>query len=111
MKNFLTHLFLLPALGLTFTSCGQNAAEKPVTPQKPLLTQGATPANLSLKAACALAVTHHPSLATYSMDRRAADARLILETAAKHEVPVEMLWKPGSLTSGAGRESGPATKP
>jgi len=45
------------------------------------------------------------------IERRAADAKLILETAAKHEVPVEMLWKPGSLTSGAGRESGPAAKP
>jgi len=28
------------------------------------------------------------------IERRAADARLILETAAKHGVPVEMLWKP-----------------
>ncbi len=45
------------------------------------------------------------------IERRAADARLILETASKHEVPVEMLWKPGSLTSGAGRESRPPAKP
>jgi hypothetical protein len=28
------------------------------------------------------------------IERRAADARLILDTAAKHGVPVEMLWKP-----------------
>ena len=28
------------------------------------------------------------------IERRASDARLILETAAKHCVPVEMLWKP-----------------
>lgn len=77
MKTFWTPLFLLPALGLVLTGCGQNAAEKPVTSQKPLLTQGATPANLSLKAACALAVTHHPTLATYPMDRRAADARIL----------------------------------
>lgn len=77
MNILSTHLFLLPALGLIFTSCGQNAAEKPVPPKKPLLTRGSTPANLSLKAACALAVTHHPSLTTYSMDRRAADARIL----------------------------------
>ncbi|MCH7228569.1 phage portal protein [Haloferula sp. A504] len=29
------------------------------------------------------------------VERRAADARLILETAEKFDVPVEMLWKPG----------------
>ena len=28
------------------------------------------------------------------IERRAADAKLILETAEKHGVPVEMLWKP-----------------
>ena len=28
------------------------------------------------------------------IERRASDAKLILETAAKHSVPVEMLWKP-----------------
>ena len=28
------------------------------------------------------------------IERRAADARLILETAEKYGVPVEMLWKP-----------------
>ena len=27
------------------------------------------------------------------IERRASDARLILETAAKHGAPVEMLWK------------------
>jgi capsid protein len=35
------------------------------------------------------------------IERRAADAKLILETAAKHGVPVEMLWKP----SGAAQSS------
>ena len=30
------------------------------------------------------------------IERRAADAKLILETAAKHGVPVEMLWKPSA---------------
>jgi capsid protein len=28
------------------------------------------------------------------IERRASDAKLILETAAKHGIPVEMLWKP-----------------
>jgi hypothetical protein len=28
------------------------------------------------------------------VERRGADAKLILETAAKYGVPVEMLWKP-----------------
>jgi hypothetical protein len=27
------------------------------------------------------------------IERRASDAKLIIETAAKHGVPVEMLWK------------------
>jgi capsid protein len=42
------------------------------------------------------------------IERRASDAKLILETAEKHGVPVEMLWKPsgGALTTPTGRESG-----
>jgi hypothetical protein len=28
------------------------------------------------------------------LERRAQDAKMILEVAAKHGVPVEMLWKP-----------------
>jgi hypothetical protein len=28
-------------------------------------------------------------------ERRATDARLIMETALKYGVPLEMLWKPG----------------
>ena len=42
------------------------------------------------------------------IERRASDAKLILETAEKHGVPVEMLWKPtgGALTPPSGRESG-----
>jgi capsid protein len=36
------------------------------------------------------------------LERRARDARLILETARKYDVPIEMLWKPsGSVASGA----------
>ena len=30
------------------------------------------------------------------IERRASDAKLILETAAKHGVAIEMLWKPSS---------------
>jgi hypothetical protein len=35
------------------------------------------------------------------IERRAADAKLILETAAKFGVPVEMLWKPSGPVSAA----------
>jgi hypothetical protein len=43
------------------------------------------------------------------IERRASDAKLILETAEKYGVPVEMLWKPSgtALTPPTGRESGP----
>jgi hypothetical protein len=34
---------------------------------------------------------------------RAADARLILDTAAKHGVPVERLWKTPGSASGPGK--------
>ena len=46
------------------------------------------------------------------IERRAADAKLIMETARKYDVPLEMLWKPSggqlSAPSGgtAGRETG-----
>ena len=33
------------------------------------------------------------------IERRAAEAKLILETAEKHGVPVEMLWKPAGTSS------------
>ena len=53
------------------------------------------------------------------IERRASDAKLILETAAKYGVPVDMLWKPSgasslqqpALTPQTGRESGSPTKP
>ena len=32
------------------------------------------------------------------LERRARDAKLILETAAKYDVPLEMLWKPSGST-------------
>ena len=42
------------------------------------------------------------------IERRASDAKLILDTAVKYGVPVEMLWKPsGPLTPSAGREAAP----
>jgi capsid protein len=31
------------------------------------------------------------------IERRAADAKLILETATKYGVPVDMLWKPNGM--------------
>jgi capsid protein len=31
------------------------------------------------------------------IERRASDAKLIIQTAVKHGVPVEMLWKPGGV--------------
>jgi hypothetical protein len=42
------------------------------------------------------------------IERRASDAKLILDTALKYGVPVEMLWKPSgsALTPTTGRESG-----
>lgn len=45
-----------------------------------ILTSGTTPEILSIGTACALAVSHHPSMATYPMDRRAADARVLKST-------------------------------
>jgi hypothetical protein len=33
------------------------------------------------------------------IERRANDAKLILETAAKYGVPVDMLWKPTGASS------------
>ena len=45
------------------------------------------------------------------VERRAADARMIIETAEKFDVPVEMLWKPTTLTRPTGRDSRPAANP
>ncbi len=46
------------------------------------------------------------------IERRASDAKMILETALKYGVPVEMLWKPSgaALTPQTGRESAPLSK-
>jgi capsid protein len=45
------------------------------------------------------------------IERRASDAKLIIETAEKYSVPVEMLWKPSgtALTPPTGREPGSST--
>jgi capsid protein len=40
------------------------------------------------------------------LERRAADAKLILETARKYGVPPEMLWKPAALTPRPGNDPG-----
>ncbi len=44
------------------------------------------------------------------IERRASDAKLILDTAIKYGIPVEMLWKPSgsALTPATGRESASA---
>ena len=34
------------------------------------------------------------------IERRASDAKLILDTAAKYGVPVDMLWKPTGAVGG-----------
>jgi capsid protein len=46
------------------------------------------------------------------IERRASDAKLILETAEKYGIPVEMLWKPSgsSLTPIPERELAPPAK-
>lgn len=73
-------LRLLPLVGLLATSCSTPPEQSSITATKTTLTKAVTPKNLSITNACALAVTHHPSLATYPMDRRAADARILQAT-------------------------------
>lgn len=72
---------VLPFAALLLGSCNSS---QPATTSKPplqknasILTSASTPNELTLAHACALAVQHHPSLATYPMDRRASDARLL----------------------------------
>jgi cobalt-zinc-cadmium efflux system outer membrane protein len=76
MHPFLHFLGTLPFVALAVTSCSHESPNTTPSP-KVVLTLGSTPNNLSLESACALAVTHHPTLATYPMDRRAADARVL----------------------------------
>jgi capsid protein len=45
------------------------------------------------------------------LERRAADAKLILETAKKYGVPPELLWKPAALTARPGSDSTPLPDP
>ena len=45
------------------------------------------------------------------LERRAADAKLILETARKYGVPPELLWKPAALTARPGSDSTPLPDP
>jgi hypothetical protein len=46
------------------------------------------------------------------IERRATDARLIMDTALRYNVPLEMLWNPGGrvLTPPPGRDSAAANK-
>ena len=46
------------------------------------------------------------------IERRASDAKLIMETAEKYAIPVEMLWKPSGspLTPVPERELAPPAK-
>lgn len=79
---------VLPLTGLIVSSCSSQspglAADKPNSVQSRLttatLTSATTPEVLSIGTACALAVSHHPSMSTYPMDRRAADARVLKAT-------------------------------
>ncbi len=73
-------LRILPLVGLIAASCSTPSTNSSVTASPVTLTKAVTPKNLSIKTACALAVNHHPSLATYPMDRRAADARILQAT-------------------------------
>ena len=43
------------------------------------------------------------------IERRASDAKLILETAEKYGVPVEMLWKPSGAAQVPATPSTPET--
>lgn len=75
------YTFLICSLfGLIASSCSSPSSGESAPPSPVTLTKAATPKNLSIKTACALAVSHHPSLATYPMDRRAADARILRAT-------------------------------
>lgn len=74
----LFHIFwTLPLIGLVSSGCTSTAPPRANAPSPPPLSMAVTPKNLSLETACALAVSHHSSLATYPMDRRAADARIL----------------------------------
>ncbi len=88
MKVFPMSCCVLPLIGVVTSSCsfpsnlstagGSKAARTELSTAT--LTSASTPKVLSLNTACALAVSHHPSLATYPMDRRAADARILKAT-------------------------------
>lgn len=68
---------VLPIIALIGVGCSHSDPENSLSVSAPPLTKAVTPDQLSLQTACALAVTHHASLATYPMDRRAADARIL----------------------------------
>lgn len=77
MKLSVSLFLAFPLIALVATSCTKSDSSPPAKSASAPLTAAVTPKNLSLKNACALAVSHHSSLATYPMDRRAADARIL----------------------------------
>ena len=102
MKFSTSLLCVLPAIGLVATSCSTADDTPSTSAASPSLTSAETPKNLSLTNACALAVKHHPSLATYPMDRRAADARILQAT----RLPNPTLTVDAEDLLGAGSVSG-----
>ena len=82
MKSYTRNLYFFPVIAL-ITSCSSLSEKSPAAnaaPKQPILTSAKTPQNLSLSSACSLALKHHSSMATYPMDRRAADARVLNAT-------------------------------
>lgn len=84
--------FNLPLLVLSLSSCvapdsrgGKDSSQEliplPYAQESSReLTVGSTPSRLNLAEACGLAIQHHPTLATYPMDLRASDARVLKAT-------------------------------
>lgn len=92
MASLSQFTFSLPLVVLALGSCAPSVSEEWGGSAKELiplpyaqnssreLTVGSTPSQLNLAEACGLAIQHHPSLATYPMDLRASDARVLKAT-------------------------------
>lgn len=70
----------LSAFVILASSCTSSLRPTTSAPPPTRLTSATTPQNLTLPIACALSLQHHPSLATYPLERRAADARILQAT-------------------------------
>ena len=86
--------YLLPIIAIATSSCShtikQTTSSESVS-KNVVLSSAKTPSNLNLSSACALAVQHHPSMATYPMDRRAADARILKASRSPNpELTIDM---------------------